>query len=87
MDELSMDSEITALEPNSYQRQLQSFDRRKIRTLSGRSERGQVLVEALVLLGLMTLFFIFILNLAEQQKQNLKRHRFSQEIHYAKNLA
>jgi len=48
------------------------------------------LIEALVLLGLLTIFFTFILHLAQQQKQSFKHHRFSfqsKDVSYAKKLA
>lgn len=90
MDKLIMDSKISALAPDCSQRQLPILDRRKNRPVPSRAERGQVLIEALVLLGLLTLFFTFILHVARQQKQNFKHHRFSQqtkEIGHAKTLA
>lgn len=84
-----MDSKSFALATDFDQRRLPILDRRKGRPISGCAERGQILIEALVLLGLLTLFFTFILHVAQQQKQNFKHHRFSKhtkEIVYAENM-
>jgi hypothetical protein len=65
---------------------LPSFTRDSKRSVSPRLERGQILIEAVMLLLFLSAFFALILSVAQHQKQNLKKHRFSGVI-YAKKLA